>query len=62
MASIKQRQGNPPGRRGALRLSNWDTDFQIGTPTFLLAKHAVLPLLSVNLPAEFARLRAFLVG
>ncbi|MFQ1970790.1 threonine synthase [Aeromonas veronii] len=27
-----------------------------------LAKHADLPLLSVNLPAEFARLRAFLVG
>lgn len=27
-----------------------------------LAKHAVLPLLSHNLPAEFARLRAFLVG
>ncbi|MDR5012718.1 threonine synthase [Aeromonas veronii] len=27
-----------------------------------LAKHAELPLLSVNLPAEFARLRAFLVG
>lgn len=27
-----------------------------------LAKHAALPLLSVNLPAEFARLRAFLVG
>ena len=26
-----------------------------------LAKHAALPLLSVNLPAEFARLRAFLV-
>lgn len=27
-----------------------------------LAKHAVLPLLSHNLPAEFARLRAFLLG
>ncbi|ELM3753170.1 threonine synthase [Aeromonas dhakensis] len=27
-----------------------------------LAKHAELPLLSVNFPAEFARLRAFLVG
>ncbi len=27
-----------------------------------LAKHAELPLLSHNLPAEFARLRAFLVG
>ncbi len=27
-----------------------------------LAKHAVLPLLSVNLPAEFTRLRSFLVG
>jgi threonine synthase len=27
-----------------------------------LAKHAVLPLLSVNLPAEFARLREFLVA
>lgn len=27
-----------------------------------LAKHAELPLLSINLPAEFARLRAFLVG
>lgn len=27
-----------------------------------LAKHAALPLLSVNLPAEFARLREFLVG
>ncbi|MBO2902314.1 threonine synthase [Aeromonas dhakensis] len=27
-----------------------------------LAKHAELPLLSVNLPAEFARLRAFLIG
>ncbi|HDX8372492.1 TPA: threonine synthase [Aeromonas dhakensis] len=27
-----------------------------------LAKHAEQPLLSHNLPAEFARLRAFLVG
>lgn len=27
-----------------------------------LAKHAVLPLLSHNLPAEFAPLRAFLLG
>lgn len=27
-----------------------------------LAKHAALPLLSVNLPAEFARLRAFLLA
>lgn len=27
-----------------------------------LAKHAVLPILSRNLPAEFARLRAFSVG
>lgn len=28
----------------------------------LLAKHAELPLLSANLPAEFARLRAFLLA
>ena len=27
-----------------------------------LSKHAELPLLSHNLPAEFARLRAFLLG
>ncbi|HDX8438495.1 TPA: threonine synthase [Aeromonas dhakensis] len=27
-----------------------------------LAKHADLPLLSVNLPAEFARLRVFLLA
>lgn len=27
-----------------------------------LSKHAELPLLSHNLPAEFARLRVFLVG
>lgn len=28
----------------------------------LLAKHAELPLLSHNLPAEYARLRAFWMG